>query len=56
MGIALHGIEEKAVMFKITTITDQAQRILALAGAGLLDLKGLQRAPKVNGPASRTPF
>ena len=44
MGIALHGIEEKAVMFKVTTITDQTQRILVLegglAGPALPDLKG----------------
>jgi hypothetical protein len=44
MGIALHGIEEKAVMFKVATITDQTQRILVLegglAGPGLSDLKG----------------
>jgi hypothetical protein len=44
MGIALHGIEEKAVMFKVATITDQMQRILVLegglAGPGLSDLKG----------------
>ena len=33
MGIALRWVEEKAIMFKVTTITNQTQRILALEGS-----------------------
>jgi len=44
MGIALPWIEEKAIMFKVTTITNQTQRILALEGSlvgpWLSNLKG----------------
>jgi LTXXQ motif family protein len=39
-----HGIEEKAIMFKVTTITNQRQRVLALEGSlvdpWLSNLKG----------------
>ena len=33
MGIALRWVEEKAIMFKVTTITNQTQRIGALDGS-----------------------
>jgi LTXXQ motif family protein len=43
-ALPFHGIEEKAIMFKVTTITNQTQRILALEGSlvgpWLSNLKG----------------